>query len=89
MFFNGPLHMDVLVLTDHQELTNNSSVQTQDIVWKACMERWMIGMDGERKSQGKSCKQRDLMMIYKQYLISNNPQRLIYHIRQTNKQKSL
>ena len=40
------------VLTDQQELTyNNSSVQTQDVVWKTCQERWMIETDGERKSE--------------------------------------
>ena len=27
---DGPLHIDVLVLADKQEQTNNSSVQTQD-----------------------------------------------------------
>ena len=41
------------MLADQQELTYNSSVRTQDVVWKNCQEQWMIGTDGERES-GKS-----------------------------------
>ena len=43
-----PLHMDVPVLADQQELTYNSSVRTQNVVWKTCRERWMIGTNDER-----------------------------------------
>ena len=42
MFFYGPLHMDVPVLGDQQEITN-SSTQTLEVVWNICRERWMIG----------------------------------------------
>ena len=52
-FSNGPLHLDVSVLADQQELTSNSSVRTQDIVCKTCQVRWMIGTNGEREI-GKS-----------------------------------
>ena len=40
-----PLHMDVSVLVNHQELIYISSVRTQDAIWKTY--RWMIGMDSE------------------------------------------
>ena len=39
-FFSGPLHMDVPVLTDQQELFCISSVRTLDVVWKTCRDRW-------------------------------------------------
>ena len=39
-----PLHIDVSVLSNLQEITYNSSVQTQDVVWKT----WMIKTDGKR-----------------------------------------
>ena len=49
--------MDVPVLADQEHLyrtqTKNSSVQTQDVVYKTCWEQWMIGINGERNS-GKS-----------------------------------
>ena len=38
-FSNGPLQMDVPVLADQYEPTDNISVQTQDVVWKTCRER--------------------------------------------------
>ena len=37
-FSYGPLHMDVPELADKKELTYNTSVRTQDIVWKICRE---------------------------------------------------
>ena len=56
-FLFRPLYMDVPVLADQQELINISSVRTQDVVWKICRERWMIGTDGERKREraGELC----------------------------------
>ena len=45
-------------------LIYSSSVWIQDVVWKTCRERWMIGTDGEReRERGNPCQQRDLMMI--------------------------
>ena len=55
-------HMVVPVLADQHELIYNSSVRTQDVIWKTCRERWMIGADGVRDS-GNTCCQRDLMMM--------------------------
>ena len=52
-FFHGPLHTDVTVWTEQQELIIISFVWTQDIVWKTYRVRKMIGTDEERKS-GKS-----------------------------------
>ena len=43
--------MEVPVLADMQNFTNNSSVRTQGVVWKTCWERWMIGTNGERESE--------------------------------------
>ena len=51
IFSYGPLHMDVPVLVDQQELIYKSSVQTQDVVWKSCQERWVIGLIGEKESE--------------------------------------
>ena len=53
MFYYGDLHMDVPKLTDPQELTYSSYMQTQDVVQKTCQVWWMIEMDGEREL-GKS-----------------------------------
>ena len=53
MFSYGPLHIDVQMLADQQELIYNSSVWTQDVVWKTCQKGWMIGTNGKRES-GKS-----------------------------------
>ena len=38
--------MGVPMLAELQELTYNSSVQTQDVVWRTYLERWMIQMNG-------------------------------------------
>ena len=38
------------VLADQQELTYNSFVLTQDVVWKTYRKRWLIGKNGERES---------------------------------------
>ena len=56
MFFYGPLHMDMPALANHQELIYISSVWTQDVVWKTCQERWVIGTDGEREREKESRK---------------------------------
>ena len=42
--------MDVHVVTDQKEFIFIISEWTQDVVWKNCQERWMIGMYGERGS---------------------------------------
>ena len=52
-FLYGPLHMDIPVLANQQELTYNTPVWTQGIVWKTCQKLWMMGTNGERES-GKS-----------------------------------
>ena len=49
MFSYGPLHMDLQVLANQQELSNNSTVQTQDVVCKTCQDQWMIGTNGKRE----------------------------------------
>ena len=49
MFF----YMDVPALVYQQELIYISPVRTQNIVWKTCRERWMIGT-GEEREPGKS-----------------------------------
>ena len=50
-FFYGPLYMDEPVLDNQQELIYISSVRTQDVVWKICLERWTLGTDGERERE--------------------------------------
>ena len=50
-FFDGPLHMDVPVLVDQQELIYISSVRTQDVIWKTYRERWIIGIERERERE--------------------------------------
>ena len=57
--------MNVPKLAEQQELILIISVQTQNVVWKTCRERWMIGVDGEKEkcSQGNPCSQRDLVML--------------------------
>ena len=55
VFSYGPLHMNMLVLANQQELTYNSSAQTQDVVWKTCPEQWMVGMDRERERVWEIC----------------------------------
>ena len=57
--------MDVPALANQQELIYISSVQTQDIIWKTCRERWMRGTDWEREreSQGNACCQRELIIM--------------------------
>ena len=58
-----PLDMKVQVLAVQQEFIYLSSVKTQDIVWKNCRKQWMIGMDGERKSQEPLCQREMIMMM--------------------------
>ena len=49
--FYGPLHMDVPVLAEQEELIYISSVQTQDVIWKTCHgER-----ERERERVRKTC----------------------------------
>ena len=50
-FSHGTFHIDVQVLRNQQELTFNSSVRTQDVIWKTCLEQWMIGTNGERERE--------------------------------------
>ena len=47
-FSNGSLYMGMPVFADQQEHTDNSSAQTQNVVWKTNWERWMKGTNGER-----------------------------------------
>ena len=42
-FSYRPLHMNVPVLADQQELTNNCTVRAQNVVWSTCQEQWIIG----------------------------------------------
>ena len=51
-FFYGPLHIDVPVLSNQQEVTHNSCVRAQGVVWKTCRERWRIRMGGETERDG-------------------------------------
>ena len=41
--------MEEQVLDDQQELIYNSSVWTQDVVWKNCWKRWTIETNGGRE----------------------------------------
>ena len=50
-FFYGPLHTDMHVLADKQELIYNSSVQTADVVSKTSPKRWKIETKGERERE--------------------------------------
>ena len=47
--------MDSPVLANQQGLTNIIYVWTLDALKKTDQERWMIGIDGERKGQGTQC----------------------------------
>ena len=59
-FFYVPLHIDVLILADQQQLIYLTSVCTQDIVLKTYREQWTIGMDLERNKEVSHCV---MMMI--------------------------
>ena len=50
MYSSGPIHMDEQKLDDQLEPINSNSVPIQDVAWKTCWERWMIGTSGERGS---------------------------------------
>ena len=52
-FFYGSLYIVVAVLADQQELTDNISAWTHDVIWKTGQERWIIDTDEDKKS-GKS-----------------------------------
>ena len=67
MFSYGPLHIDVQMLADHQELIYNSFVQVQYIIWKTCLKQWILETYGERES-GKSVLAVRLMMTLKTLL---------------------
>ena len=41
--------MDQPVLANEQELTCNSFVWTQNVIWKTCQEQFMIGTNHKRK----------------------------------------
>ena len=45
------LHTDMEVLTGQQELIDNSSVRTKDVVSKICRKRWMVGTNEERERE--------------------------------------
>ena len=44
-------HMDAQVWDHQLELIYNSSLRTQDVVWKTCQKQWMIELDGERERE--------------------------------------
>ena len=67
MFSYGPLHRDVPVLANQQELTYNSYVWTQDVVWEISQKQWIIGTN-VWESQGNLCKQHNMMMIIYIYI---------------------
>ena len=46
----GPLHTDVQVLADQQELKYNTPRRTQDAVYKTYRKQWMIETNDERES---------------------------------------
>ena len=69
--FYGPLHMDVPVVANQQELIYISSERTQYVIWKTCRGRWIKRTDRERKSQGNPYYQRDLMMIMVNFFLSS------------------
>ena len=50
-FFKEPLHIDVPVLVDQQELIYIGSAQTHKVIWKTCRERWMIVTNWGRESR--------------------------------------
>ena len=71
MLFYRPRYIDVQVLADQQELIYICSMQTQDIVWKTCRDRLMIGTGGERESGGGGnlcCQHDSIIMIYQSSL---------------------
>ena len=49
-FSNRSFHTDMPVLVNLEDLTYNSSEWTQDVVWKICWKRWIIGMNRVRES---------------------------------------
>ena len=53
MFSYKPRHTDDQVLEDQLEIIYNRSVQTQNVAWKTCRERWTIETNGAR-GPGKS-----------------------------------
>ena len=53
MYSCGPLHTDDQGLGDQLEPIYKTSVLIQDVAWKTCRERRMIGTSGER-GLGKS-----------------------------------
>ena len=61
-FSYGLFHMVVPVLADQQELTYNSSVETQGVVWKTCWEWWMVGTDGEREKERERGESRKFLV---------------------------
>ena len=51
-------NMDMLVLTDSQELIYISSVRTQAVDWKTYREQWMIETGGKSLRARKICASR-------------------------------
>ena len=50
-----PLHTDEHVVDNQHEHIYNSSVRTQDVVWRTCWKRWTTETNGERESKGNLC----------------------------------
>ena len=51
MILDGPVHTEVPVLADRQELIDINFVWTYDVFWKAYRDRWTMGTNGK---SGKS-----------------------------------
>ena len=49
--FYRPLQMDLPVLADELESIHIISMRTQNVVWKTCLERWIIGTERERERE--------------------------------------
>ena len=63
--------MNVPRFADPQELTNNNSVVTQDVVWRTYRERWMIGTNGgDRESSIPAARRTDDDMPSNQEVVS-------------------
>ena len=73
MFPFGLLHTDERVLNVRLEPINNSSVQTQDVVYRTCRMRWTIETNREGES-GKSVlvAWHDDDIIYELFLFHNS-----------------
>ena len=57
----------VPVLSDQQELADNSSVRTQNVVWKTSRKWWMIGTDRERERERERVREIRTMSVIWQW----------------------